>query len=55
MSKHIDNFMRPTCPYYKCTYPIKFSDFNLLEGANYVRLSEFSRFSKCKNDGVRNL
>ena len=32
--------------------PIRFSDFYLVEGANYVRLSEFPRFSKCDNDVI---
>ena len=31
---------------------ITFSDFYLTEGAYYERLSEFSRFSKCENDGI---
>ena len=52
MSKHIDIMMQPTCPYYKCTCSIKFSEFYLVEGWSYVRLSEISHFSKCENDVI---
>ena len=50
--KHIVNMVCGTCS-------IKFSDFYLIEGAKYVRLSDSSHFSKCENGvitlrGVRN-
>ena len=31
---------------------IKFPDFYLVNGANYLRFSELSRFSKCENDVI---
>ena len=52
MSTHIGDLVRPLCPHHECTCSIKFSDFYLLEGRNYARLSEFSEFSKCDNDVI---
>ena len=42
MSNQNDNMLRPTCEYHYFPYSINFSNFYLVQGANYMRLGGFS-------------